>query len=81
MTWMGDHWLDLLGWGGSALLVSRGGMLGIGSHLVALPFAPDDVTVDDDKVTLMDITEDGADDLPAFEYAGTPTVLHPDGRN
>ncbi|WP_246210114.1 hypothetical protein [Nocardioides piscis] len=21
MTWLGDHWLDLLGWGGSALLV------------------------------------------------------------
>ena len=21
MTWLADHWLDLLGWGGSALLV------------------------------------------------------------
>ena len=21
MTWLADHWLDILGWGGSALLV------------------------------------------------------------
>ena len=21
MNWLGDHWLDILGWGGSALLV------------------------------------------------------------
>lgn len=67
--------------GGTAFLVSRGGMLGIGTHLVALPFDPATVAVTDDEVTLTDITEDGADDLPAFEYTGTPTVLHPTGRN
>jgi hypothetical protein len=49
------------------LILSVGGFLGIGTHLVAIPFS--DIQIVDKQMQLPDATKDSLRSLPEFKYA------------
>ena len=50
-------------------ILSVGGWLGMGSHLIALPY--DNLHISINKITLPGATKDGLKSLPEFKYATT----------
>ncbi len=48
------------------VIVSVGGFLGMGNHLVAFPF--DSLHITSSKITLPGVTKDGLKSLPEFKY-------------
>jgi len=49
------------------LILSVGGFLGMGTHLVAIPFS--DIRIVDKQMQLPDATKDSLKSLPEFKYA------------
>jgi hypothetical protein len=48
-------------------VLSVGGFLGMGKHLVAVPFA--DLQIDNRQVILPDATKKSIEEMPEFKYA------------
>jgi sporulation protein YlmC with PRC-barrel domain len=48
-------------------ILSVGGLLGMGKHLIAVPFA--DLQIENRKVFLPDATKKSLEDMPEFKYA------------
>ncbi len=51
------------------VILSVGGWLGMGSHLIALPY--EDLHITNAKITLPNATKDGLKNLPEFKYSTT----------
>ncbi len=51
------------------VILSVGGWLGMGSHLIALPY--DNLRITSAKITLPSATKDGLKNLPEFKYSTT----------
>lgn len=51
------------------VIISVGGWLGMGSHLIALPY--DTLRITSTKITLPGATKDGLKTLPEFKYSTT----------
>ena len=51
------------------VILSVGGWIGLGSHLIALPY--DTLRISNSKITLPGATKDGLKNLPEFKYATT----------
>ena len=49
------------------VIISVGGWLGMGTHLVALPY--DNLRITNAKITLPNATKDGLKNLPEFKYS------------
>jgi sporulation protein YlmC with PRC-barrel domain len=51
------------------VIISVGGWLGMGTHLIALPY--DNLRITSAKITLPGATKDGVKNLPEFKYSTT----------
>jgi hypothetical protein len=71
----------IIGQGDRALyaVLSVGGFLGMGSHLVAVPY--NRLSVSNDKVILSDATKDSLKSMPEFKYAAEAPRERPAARD